>query len=123
MKYLVQDQRIIGTAEGLTSEPPQGMTTYESPLQNLIGYSFVDGKLVEPTPYVEPQSFVKEMPSMTFWGTDTFKKARIKANKDPFLALQLTLAMMAEQKGDRLTYEGAVKSVEDSLRKAAKVAK
>lgn len=119
-KYLVIDNHVVGSAEAMVGEPPNGYTVFESEEPNAIGM-ILDGETLKQAPVVDTNiSYGSPESIVTFWGTELFKKARIKGNKDPYLATQMGLAMVAEQRGDRAVLEGAIKSIEDILRKSAK---
>lgn len=119
-KYLVQNNRIVGNADGMVGDPPLGFDVYESPEDNIIGYVLdADGKAI-PEVIIANETQPLAIAPLSFWGTDLFKKARIRANKDPLLAMQLSIAMAAEQRGDLVILVGAIKSIEDIFRKAAK---
>ena len=119
MKYLVQGGQIVGTVQGEALGLPQGFTIVELDRIDLMGWSLdSQNRPIEPVA-VEPVEFMQLKPEepVLFYGTDTFKKAWIMANKDPLLAVQMTIALAAEQRGDRATLVGSLKAVTDIIKK------
>ncbi len=120
--FLAQSGYIVRTTEDPTAQPPFGWTLYESELPNLAGaYIDPDGVISMPLPQIDYGQSKSHRTDNTvmqnFYDTPLYKKARIKANKDPLLAFQVTVALNAEQRQDARATNGAISAVRAILRK------
>lgn len=117
MYYLVDSKNyVVGQIESLEGEPPLGYREVELESVSAVG-RYLDDKdeilPLKPTPEA-PLSMPIEQ--VRFWNTPEFKQARIKANKNPVLAVSLMVAIASEIQGDQATLKGSIKSITDILR-------
>lgn len=118
MKYLVKNDRIVGKVQQENLEAPEGYTYYENTTdEDILGYQLIDGVPTEVNDPEPTESVVRRRQRTAFWGTPLFKKAYIKGNLDPMLAFQVGIAIAAENRGDVQVLDGAIKSIQDVLRR------
>lgn len=120
MFYIVdRSDHVVGRVADKDQGLPEGFRIVElDSNEDLLGSKLVDGKpAVKPVPEetsleapMNPKKFER------FIGSDLFKQARIKAHQHPVMAVELTVALIAEQIGDRKLLAGSLKAIRDLLR-------
>ncbi len=117
MYYLVDSSNfVVGKIDSLDGEPPLGYRVVKMETKEAVGRKLIDNKLMPVEPVATPAPLVEPVERVRFWNTPEFKQARIKANKDPVLAISFIMAVVSELQGDQVTLKGSMKSISDLIR-------
>lgn len=118
MYYLVDDNNfVVGKIDSLDGDPPLGYRVVKMETKEAVGHKLdADNKLMPVEPAVSPTLSAPLVERVKFWNTSEFRQARIKANKDPVLAISLMMAIAAELQGDQVMLKGSIKSISDIIK-------
>ena len=124
MKYMVDSlSNVVGIVDESNIQLPDGYWILEQDgdPDGILGKTLKNGKIPEVVKQDDLVDPVLTIPkeNFTFWDTEIFKKARIKAHQDPVLAVELLIALLAESRADRKILKGSIKAIKDILAKSA----